>query len=593
MTTMVSHHNEDAWWKEAVVYQIYPRSFKDSNNDGIGDLKGAMEKLDYLKSLGVDVIWFSPIYESPMVDMGYDISDYRSIHHEFGTMKDWELLCEQVHKRGMKLMMDLVVNHTSDQHKWFQDSCEKKNGKDDWYIWRKPRFVNGERKEPTNWISCFGGSTWKYHEGRGEYYLHCFAAEQPDLNWENEQVRQEVYDTMRFWMDKGCDGFRMDVINMISKDPRYLDAPITCPDSLYQPGFQYIMNGPRVHEYLREMNEQVYSKYPNSINVGEAPMANVQDGLQYVGASRKEMQMIFHFEHVEIDATNGNKYIVKDWILPELKTIFNRWQNTMQKGNGWNSLYLENHDQPRSVSRYADDGEYRDESVKMLATFHLSLSGTVFLFQGQEIGMVNKKKWGLEDIRDIDAINYYNDTLNARCEHSGSKKEDVDMSDILDVMPIKNRDNARTPVQWTDEAYAGFSESEPWISVNDDYKEYNVASQVGVEGSHFEYYKKMLRVRKEHKTLTYGVFEDVDHNHLEVYAFTRTGIYDKYLVVCNFSQDTVQWKVPDHVERSGEFVIGSYDEQELSSVIELRPYEARVYKVVDKLFFVDARREEC
>jgi len=592
MHSMISRQHSEAWWKEAVVYQIYPRSFKDSNNDGVGDLNGAMEKLDYLKKLGVDVIWFSPIYKSPMVDMGYDISDYRSIHPEFGTMQDWEVLCKEVHNRGMKLMMDLVVNHTSDQHEWFQDSCARRNGKDDWYVWRKPRYVNGERTEPNNWISCFGGSVWKYHEGRDEYYLHCFAAEQPDLNWENEDVRQEVYSTMRFWMDKGCDGFRMDVINMISKDLRFLDAPITIPDSKYQPGFEYIMNGPRLHEFLREMNEQVYSMYPNSINVGESPMANVQDGLKLVDASRKELQMIFHFEHVEIDATNGNKYIVRDWKLPELKTIFNRWQTTMQQADGWNSLYLENHDQPRSVSRYANDQEYRDASVKMLATFHLGLSGTVFLFQGQEIGMVNKREWTLDQIKDIDAINYYNDVLTARCKETGLERDQIDMTDILGVMPIKNRDNGRTPVQWSSADHAGFSTVEPWISVNEDYKAYNVESQVDVEGSHFEYYKKMLSVRKHNKTLTYGIFEDVDYHHEEIYAFTRTGAYDKFLVICNFSENHVKWQVPEGVDKSGSFVIGTYDRQELYEYVDMRPYEARVYKLYDRSFSMDAR-EEC
>ena len=396
------------WWKESVVYQIYPRSFYDSNGDGIGDLRGIIEKLDYLAELGVDVIWLSPVYQSPNADNGYDISDYKAIMKEFGTFEDWIELVKQIHKRGMKIIMDLVVNHSSDKHKWFIESAsDKDNSKRDYYIWRQGK----DGHEPNNWKSFFGGSAWKYDKKTDEYYLHLFSEKQPDLNWENPELRHEIYKMMDWWLSKGIDGFRMDVINFISKVP---DLPDVEPvlEQTYQDGHQFYANGPRIHEFLQEMNREVIAKY-DAFTVGEMPGISIEDAVLYTSADRKEVDMVFQFEHMEVDDLDGNKWDNKKWSLLELKQILSRWQVGLE-GGGWNSLYLNNHDRPRMVSRFGDDKIYRIESAKMLATLLHMMSGTPYIYQGEEIGMTNAGFDAIEDYRDIETLNIYRERINEK-----------------------------------------------------------------------------------------------------------------------------------------------------------------------------------
>jgi glycosidase len=575
-----------AWWKEACVYQIWPHSFKDSNGDGIGDLQGAISRIDYLHELGVDVVWFSPLYGSPLADMGYDISDYYSINPLYGTMEDWQEMCDKLKAKGMKLVMDLVVNHCSAENQLFIDSCNRANGKDDWFIWRDAKMVDGKRTEPNNWLAAFRGSVWEWNETRGQYYLHTFDKSQPDFNWENKEVRAEVHKIMRFWMDKGAAGFRMDVINMISKHPDLPDAPITIPDSKYQPFNQLVFNGPHVHEYLREMYTEVYSKYDPCFNVGETPCVTPEDGLKYVSKARNELQMIFQFEHVDVDMGPGGKFTPTEepWKLSTLKRILNKWQKAMQNGDGWNSLYLSNHDQPRCVSRYGDDSpKWRDVSTRMLALFLVCQAGTPYIYQGQELGMKNRSAWPIEDQRDLDSINYYNEVLAERSERQQVPAEKVDMSDVLIEIQRKSRDNARTPVHWSAEQHAGFSSTEPWIVVMDDYRDYNAVAQVGKAGSHYEWTKEVLKFRKDNDILIYGMFASIDDSNEQVYAFLRTNATRKVLVLCNFSGDESTWPWPDSIkEMHGKVLLSSYDNsngQSVESSAQLQPWEAQVIEL--------------
>ena len=553
------------WWKESVVYQIYPRSFCDSNGDGIGDLRGIISKLDYLEELGVDVLWLSPIYKSPNDDNGYDISDYRDIMDEFGTLDDFDELLTKAHEHHLKIMLDLVVNHTSDEHKWFMESrSSKDNPYRDYYIWEKGKDGN----PPNNWDSNFSGSAWEYDETTDMYYLHLFSTKQPDLNWRNEKVREEVYDLMKWWLDKGIDGFRMDVINMISKVKGYPDGkPI--PGSKYGDRLPYVMNGPHVHEYLQEMNHRVLSKY-DLITVGEAPCTSVEDAQKYTVFDRDELNMVFTFEHMDVDADNGLKWTDKKPDLVELKKVFSKWQTGLD-GVGWNSLYLNNHDQPRMVSRFGDDGKYWKESAKMLAICLHMMQGTPYIYQGEEIGMKNIEFQSIEECNDIEAINAYKEyTSDGR----------ISPEDMMRYINKKGRDNARTPMQWNDTENAGFTTGTPWFTVNPNYKEVNVAEQEKDPDSIFNFYKHLIQMRKEYPIIVYGSYKLLYPDHKTAFVYERMLEDEKLLVACNFSAEELELEVPaEFVQKEAELLISNYHEAKISEKLVLRPYEARVYRI--------------
>lgn len=557
-----------AWWKEAVVYQIYPRSFCDSNGDGIGDLRGIIQKLDYLKELGVDVVWLSPVYKSPNDDNGYDISDYRGIMYEFGTLADWDEMLAGMHQRGIKLLMDLVVNHTSDEHPWFIESRKSKdNPHRDYYIWRPAK--NGA--EPNNWVSFFSGSAWQFDDATGEYYLHLFTKKQPDLNWENPKVREEVYAMMEWWLDKGIDGFRMDVINLISKVPGLPDAPVA-NDDRYQFGGKYFVNGPRMMEYFTEMKQRVLSKY-DIMTVGETPFVSTDDAVMITNPETGALSMVFQFEHMGLDSATreDSRWSSRPMKLTELKSVMTRWQKDLE-GRAWNSIYLANHDQPRAVSRFGDDNRFRVESAKMLATFTHLLQGTPYIYQGEEIGMTNVAFDSIEDYRDVEILNMYREQV----EDKG-----IDPADVLNMIHKKGRDNARTPMQWTGEAQAGFTTGTPWIKVNPNYKEINAAQALADPDSIFHYYKKLIRLRKQNLVFVYGVYDLILDDHEEIYAFTRTLDADRLLVILNFKDGSPEFNLPENVSfASRELLISNYQEVEGGiRQITLRPYEARVYRL--------------
>ncbi|KAI2732554.1 CAZyme family GH13 [Penicillium roqueforti] len=568
-----------AWWKESSVYQIYPASFKDSNGDGVGDIPGITSKLDYIHKLGVDIVWLSPVFKSPQVDMGYDISDYYSIHAPYGTVEDVDDLILKLHERKMKLVMDLVVNHTSDQHEWFREARSSVDSPyRDWYIWKKPVFgADGKRQPPNNWVSYFGGSAWEFDEASGEYYLHLFATEQPDLNWENPKVRDAVHKIIRFWLDKGVDGFRMDVINFISKDPLLPNAPISNPDSEWQSGAQYYACGPKLHEYLRDIGS-ILKEY-DAFSVGEMPEVNdVKEILNAVGYDRGELNMIFHFEIVSLDHGPGGKFTSGNWEMQDLKAIVSKWQTFMHQNNGWNALYLENHDQPRTVSRFASDKlEDRTLSAKMLATFLGFQSGTVFIYQGQELGMPNVPNgWAIEKYQDIETLNHWQEIVS-------TKPEDNDLhSTSLAEYRKKSRDNGRTPMQWDASTYAGFSDAKPWISVHDDYPVWNASIQVDDQQSVYHYWSNVLRLRKEFPdVLVYGSFELISPENPDVFAYTRTSETGSLaLAVINFRASEISWTIPEQVKKlwsSGSIALSNYPQNKRSVVdseIGLAPFEA-------------------
>ncbi|AND39103.1 MULTISPECIES: glycoside hydrolase family 13 protein [Cytobacillus] len=549
------------WWKESVVYQIYPRSFMDSNGDGIGDLQGIISRLDYLKELGIDVVWLSPVYKSPNDDNGYDISDYQDIMSEFGTMEDWEELLGEMHKREIKLIMDLVVNHSSDEHIWFAESRKSKdNPFRDYYIWREGR--NG--KEPNNWGSNFGGSAWKLDDKTGEYYLHLFSKKQPDLNWDNPKLRNEIYDMMTWWLEKGIDGFRMDVVNFISKVEGLPDDEPK-PGKKYASGSKYYRNGPRIHEYLREMNEKALAKF-NVMTVGEMPGVTPEWARQYTGESRNELNMVFQFEHVSLDNGPNGKWDLKPLDLCDLKLNLTKWQNELDKA-GWNSLYFNNHDQPRSVSRFGNDGEYREKSAKMLATLLHMMKGTPYVYQGEEIGMTNVRFSSVEEYRDIETLNFYKEALN------DGWTEDKALESIY----AKGRDNARTPMQWDSSEHGGFSDGTPWIKVNPNYKDINVEKAMKDPDSVFHYYKKLIELRKKNEIIVYGRYNLILDQHPEVYAYTRTLGNQILLVLCNFYGGNPEVEPPAYIqEKKFEALIGNYKDIQINRTIKLRPYEAQV-----------------
>ena len=555
---------EKDWWKKSVVYQIYPRSFCDSDGDGIGDLNGITGKLDYLKELGADVIWLSPVYESPNDDNGYDISDYQAVMKDFGTMADFDRMLEEIHARGMKLVMDLVVNHTSDEHPWFQESRKgKDNPYRDYYIWKKPK----EGKEPNNWGSCFGGPAWEYEESSREYYLHLFSVKQPDLNWENPQVRREVYRMMNWWLDKGVDGFRMDVISLISKDPDFPDGPAGITGYA---AFNYCANGPRVHEYLQEMRREVLDGR-DTITVGECSGVTLEEALKYASCDEKELSMVFQFEHVDLDFDEkGNKWTDRKCRLTELKEVLSRWQTGLY-GRAWNSLFWCNHDQPRVVSRFGNDSpEYREVSAKMLAVCLHMMQGTPYIYQGEELGMTNVPFKGIADFRDLDSITAYWELTG-----KGIFKEE----EMLRFLRYKSRDNARTPMQWDASPNAGFTEGEPWIMVNPNYGEINAADQIGREDSVFSFYKELVKLRKEKPVIVNGEYRLLDPESEDVFVYERSFHEEHLLVVCSFAEKELLWRLPEEMAgQAAKRVIGNYEGQQWGPELMLRPYEASVWE---------------
>ena len=555
---------EKRWWKESVVYQIYPRSFCDSNGDGIGDLNGITGKLDYLKELGIDVIWLSPVYKSPNDDNGYDISDYQAIMDEFGTMEDFDRMLATAHEKGIKIMMDLVVNHTSDEHKWFIESRKSTdNPYRDYYIWR-PAKEDGSL--PNNWGSCFSGPAWEYDKTTDMYFLHLFSKKQPDLNWDNPVVRQEVFDMMNWWLEKGVDGFRMDVISLISKEQPEL------PDK--EPGingyatFNVSANGPHVHEYLQEMRQKALNN-ADTITVGECSGVTLEEAKKYARSDEKELNMVFQFEHMDVDSDEkAGKWTTRKMDLRNLKKILTRWQKGLQD-IAWNSLYWENHDQPRSVSRFGNDSdEYREISAKMLATCIHMMQGTPYVYQGEELGMTNCPFNTLDNFRDLESINAF---------HELTEQGKMTEEEMMAAIGYKGRDNARTPMQWDDSANAGFSgaDATPWIMVNPNYTKINAKDQVSREDSVFKYYQKLIKLRHESDLIVYGTYDLILDDDKDIYAYIRTLGDEKLIVYCNFSENTREVELPEEFT-DGKILISNYNDAKVSEKITLRPYEAIV-----------------
>ena len=553
---------EKKWWKESVVYQIYPRSFKDSNGDGIGDINGITEKMGYLQELGVDVIWLSPVYQSPNDDNGYDISDYQAIMEEFGTMEDFDRMLAAAHEHGLKLVMDLVVNHTSDEHPWFVESRKSvDNPYRDYYIWRPGK----DGKEPNNWGSCFSGPAWKYDPQTEMYYLHLFSEKQPDLNWDNPKVRQEVFDMMNWWLDKGVDGFRMDVISLISKKPDLPDGPVGINGYA---SFNEPANGPHVHEYLQEMREKVLNR-KETITVGECSGVTLEEAKKYASSDGKELNMVFQFEHMDVDADANTKWTDKKMDLRDMKEVLTRWQKGLED-IAWNSLFWENHDQPRSISRYGNDSpEYREVSAKMLATCLHMMQGTPYVYQGEELGMTNVPFTSIDQFRDLDSINAYRELVE--------EQKVFTSEEMMRYLRYKSRDNARTPFQWDDSENAGFSTGTPWIMVNPNYKEINAKDQLERADSVFHYYQKLIRLRKEQEVIVYGTYDLLLPDSKEIYAYTRTLGEEKLLVVCNFYEPEVSFELPEEFA-GGTCLISNYPGVSLKAEMTLRPYEAFVIK---------------
>lgn len=552
------------WWKNSVVYQIYPKSFQDSNGDGIGDLPGVISRLDYLEKLGIDVIWLSPVYESPQDDNGYDISDYRKIYDKFGTNEDMERLIEEAHKRNIKIVMDLVANHTSDEHAWFVESRKsKENPYADFYFWKDPKE---DGSEPNNWGSSFCGSAWEYDPVREQYYLHFYSRKQPDLNWENPDVRRAVYDLMRFWMDKGVDGWRMDVIASISK---YVDFP----DYPEQEGKKYItgfmhQNGPKLHEYIHEMNQEVLSRY-DCMAVGEAPGSTPEIARLFTDPRREELNMIFTFEHMNVDRVPGDvnrKWALRPMELPELKQVMSRWQEVLE-GHGWNALYFENHDRPRVISRWGNDTTFRKQCAKAYATVLHGMQGTPYIYQGEEIGMVNCR-YELSEYDDIEIRNAYQELVK--------KNQSISEEAFTEAVWTVGRDNGRTPMQWDQTAHAGFTTGTPWLKVNPRYEEINVEEALEDEDSIFYYYQKLIGLRHEEAILTEGSYRLLLPEHEQLFAYEREWQGERWLVVANLTeQEVLTGELAEYWYPSWETVISNYPEVTPEG---LRPYEAFIIK---------------
>ena len=544
------------WWKEGIVYQIYPRSFKDSTGNGVGDIYGIIEKLDYIKSLGVNMIWICPIYSSPNDDNGYDISDYRKISEEFGGNKAFDILLKEMHKRDLKLIMDLVANHSSDEHKWFQESKKGENNPyHDYYIWKRGDFD----VPPNNWLSVFSGSAWQWDSNLNKYYLHLFTKKQPDLNWENPKVRDEIYDVLNFWFSKGVDGFRMDVISFISKRLNFPPAEEGAPLSDMMENIY--ANGPRIHEFLKEMNKKVLSKY-DIVTVGEGPGVNLKTGLKYVDENEKELDMVFHFDHLQIDFGPEGKFDPQTVDFIKFKKVFSDWDLYL-KNKGWNSIFLGNHDFSRIVSRFGNDKKYRNQSAKLLATLLMTLRGTPYVYQGDEIGMTNIK---------YPSIDYYDD-IETRNAWKEAEEQGKDMDIFLKAVHKQSRDNARTPLQWDNSRNAGFSSSKPWLDVNENYNKINVELQQDNPDSILNYYREIIRIRKNNSTLIYGDFLDLEPSNEKLFIYKRWDKQKTFIIVLNFSNDKTQWDI--HNFDSMRLVISNYKKSVYTKSVD--PWEARVY----------------
>ncbi|MDE5415572.1 glycoside hydrolase family 13 protein [Alkalihalobacterium chitinilyticum] len=551
------------WWKEAVAYQIYPRSFMDSNGDGIGDIQGVISKLDYLKNLGIDVIWICPIFSSPNDDNGYDISDYKGIMDDFGTMADFDQLLKEVHDRGMKLILDLVINHTSDEHPWFIESrSSKDNPYRDYYIWHPGK----DGKEPNNWESIFSGSAWEFDETTKEYYMHVFSRKQPDLNWENPKVRNDLYEMVNWWLDKGIDGFRVDAISHIKKVPGFPDLPN--PDNKrYVPSLKGHMNREGIHVFLEELKRETFDKY-DIMTVGEANGVKVDQAEEWVGEEKGCFNMIFQFEHLSLwgKSTDGGLD------LPALKETLTKWQKGLD-GMGWNALFLENHDQPRSVSTWGNSEQYWEKSAKCLATMYFLMQGTPFIYQGQEIGMTNVKFTSIDDYNDVAIKNLYKSEIEDGKTHE----------EIMEVIWKNGRDNSRTPMQWNTDANAGFTTGTPWLKLNENYKDINVEQAMQDPNSIYHYYKKLIEIRKVGPALIYGTYDLIAEDHEQVYAYTRTFSDETVLVITNLFAEETTFSLPESLlKKSVQLLLSNYDvdQDETLENVSLKPYEARVYKLV-------------
>jgi alpha-glucosidase len=594
------------WWKDAIVYQVYPASFKDSNGDGIGDIPGLISELDYLETLGINTLWLSPMYKSPQIDMGYDISDFEDIHEPFGSLTDMEKLIEGLHHRGIRLILDLVINHTSDQHQWFQESrSSKRNPKRNWYIWRPPRYdASGQRQPPNNWRAAFGGSVWEWDETTQEYYLHYFAPEQPDLNWDNEETRKAIYDSaIRFWLDKGVDGFRVDTVNKYSKPKAFIDAEITDPESPWQYAYPLFCNGPRMHEFLKEMNRDAMAPYGEVMTVGELPCTpDSKEILRYVGAEERELNMVFHFDMIYLGMGTVHKYMPEPFDLRDVKAALGKWQHFIEGQDTWTTVFAENHDSARSVSRFASDApEHREASSRLLALMLTTLTGTLFIYQGQEIGMANiPRHWPVNEYKDLETQNFW----ERMRKHTGGDPEGMEAA--MDGIRLLARDHARTPLQWDGSENAGFSTGRPWMRVHDDYPEVNIERQRGKGNSPLTFWTRMLRFRKRFAALfTHGIFREFDHDNKAVFTYTKevqnhsggvslqandvggddgaTGEeVKKALVVLNFSGAEQHLVVPRELEdcrvRLSVSTVAEHDGAAAPEV--LAPYEGRVYWVL-------------
>ena len=551
------------WWKEAVVYQIYPISFMDSNGDGIGDIPGIIKKLDYLKDLGVTVVWLSPVYKSPNDDNGYDISDYCDIMEQFGTLEDWDMMLKGLHERGIRLIMDLVANHTSDEHPWFVESrSSRDSAKRDYYIWRDPKE---DGSLPNDWESCFSGPAWEYDEKTGQYYMHIFSRKQPDLNWDNPVVREEIYSMMRFWLDRGIDGFRLDAISHLSKYPGLPDAK----ESIKKGFFPYA-NGPRLHEFLKEMNREVLSKY-DCMTCGETGFISIEETKQFANLDNSELNMIFQFDFQHGDWTNMSKWVPKKWDIVEFKENLSQWQKELD-GIAWNSIFIENHDIPRPVSRYGDDSdEWRELSAKVICTLDFTLQGTVFVYQGEELGMTNVPFKSIDEIKDIESVNYWKQIV---------AEGKVDLDEAFKGIAYVTRDNARTPMQWDDTENAGFTTGKPWIKVNPNYTKINAKQEMEDQNSVYNYYKRMIQVRKDNPLLVYGHYEVYYEDSKDLYVYTRY-LDDQFaLIILNFTNKECDFKVPEEITKDVEgskLLISNYNDATDEIPTKIRPYEALVF----------------
>lgn len=549
------------WKKKSVVYEIYPQSFKDTNDDGIGDINGIIEKLDYISNLGVNVLWLTPIFKSPLIDNGYDIADYEAINPIYGSMADFDRLLELSHKKGLKLVMDLVVNHTSDQHAWFKASRKSKNNPySDYYIWRDPK---ADGSAPSNLGSAFGNSAWEYAAERDQYYLHLFAKEQPDLNWDNPTLRKDIYKTMRFWLDKGVDGFRMDSISFISKTAEFKDAPII-DNKMYGAYYYGSENGPHLHDYLQEMNREVLSAY-DVIVIGETPHTTTKQAEKYIDPERHEIDMVFQFEHMHVDYGAYGRYSDVTFKMSDLRNSFAKWQNSLP----WNSNYLSNHDQPRVVSRFGDDKNYRTESAKMLALITVLQKGTPFIYQGDEIGMTNVAFDNINDFKDLEAYNTYDFLIS----------QGIDPDKALEMIQRKSRDNSRTPMQWSNKRNAGFTDGDSWIKLNKNYPNINVENDLGTDDSIYRFYQDLLKLRKNYPVAVDGKFELLSADDSDVFAYTRSLGSKSMLVVGSFSPHKVRFDIPKKRFETGTKVLGNYADAAISvsDTLYLRPYEGIVY----------------